>query len=57
VETVTAPAVNGVSPQTRYSYTLTNGEYRVTGISQCQTAGSCVGTADEVKTANNRDSH
>ncbi|HEX8308970.1 MAG TPA: hypothetical protein VF645_11205, partial [Allosphingosinicella sp.] len=51
VETVTAPAVNGVSPQTRYSYTRTNGEYRVTGVSQCQTASSCVGTADEVKTA------
>jgi RHS repeat-associated protein len=48
---VTAPAVNGVSPQTRYSYTLTNGEYRVTGVSQCQTGSSCVGTADEAKTA------
>jgi RHS repeat-associated protein len=51
VLTVTAPAVNGVRPQTRYSYTLTNGEYRVTGVSQCQTVSSCVGTADEAKTA------
>ncbi|HEX9947116.1 MAG TPA: hypothetical protein VGA98_06205, partial [Allosphingosinicella sp.] len=51
VLTVTAPAVGGVRPQTRYSYTLTNGEYRVTGVSECQTTSSCVGTADEVKTA------
>jgi RHS repeat-associated protein len=51
VLTVTAPAVGGVRPQTRYSYTLTNGEYRVTGVSQCQTGSSCAGTADEVKTA------
>jgi len=49
VLTVTGPAVNGVRPQTRYSYTLTNGEYRLTGISQCQTGSSCAGTADEAK--------
>lgn len=51
VLTVTAPAVGGVRPQRRYTYTLTNGEYRVTGVSQCQTTSSCIGTADEVKTA------
>ncbi|MGA9581608.1 MAG: RHS repeat-associated core domain-containing protein, partial [Allosphingosinicella sp.] len=53
VLTVTAPAPTSgaVRPQTRYSYTLTNGEYKLTGMSQCQTASSCVGTADEVKTA------
>jgi RHS repeat-associated protein len=51
VLTVTAPAPTpgAVRPQTRYSYTLTNGEYKLTGISQCQTASSCTGTADEVK--------
>jgi RHS repeat-associated protein len=49
VLTVTAPAVNGVRPQTRYSYTLTNGEHKLTAVSQCQTASSCAGTADEVK--------
>ena len=42
--------VRWVSPQTRYTYTLANGEYRVTGVSQCQTTSSCSGTADEVKT-------
>jgi RHS repeat-associated protein len=50
VLTVTAPAApNGVRPQTRYSYTLVNGEYRLTGTSACQTQASCTGTADEVK--------
>ncbi|HEX2762959.1 MAG TPA: RHS repeat-associated core domain-containing protein [Allosphingosinicella sp.] len=34
----------------RYSYTLTNGEYRLTGVSACQTNSSCTGGADEVKT-------
>jgi RHS repeat-associated protein len=51
VKRVTQPAgKNGVQPQTRYSYTLTNGEYRLTGISACQTQVSCENTADEVKT-------
>jgi RHS repeat-associated protein len=51
VLTVTAPAPTpgAVRPQTRYSYTLTNGEYKLTAVSQCQTASSCAGTADEVK--------
>ena len=51
VLTVTAPAVGGVRPQVRYSYTLTNGEYRLTGTSTCQTGSSCAGTADEVVAA------
>ncbi|HYW15956.1 MAG TPA: hypothetical protein VE891_07360, partial [Allosphingosinicella sp.] len=51
VLTVTAPAVGGVRPQARYSYTLTNGEYRLTGTSTCQTGSSCTGTADEVVSA------
>jgi RHS repeat-associated protein len=51
VLTVTAPAVGGVRPQTRYSYTLTNGEYKLTGTSTCQTGSSCAGTADEVVAA------
>jgi hypothetical protein len=46
VLTVTAPAVGGVRPQTRYSYTLTNGEYKLTGTSTCQTGSSCTGAAD-----------
>ncbi|HEY0629052.1 MAG TPA: hypothetical protein VGD23_06960, partial [Sphingomicrobium sp.] len=48
-----APAVGAVRPQTRYSYTLVNGEYLPTGISSCATgtAPSCVGTADEVKSS------
>jgi RHS repeat-associated protein len=48
--TAPAPAPGAVRPQTRYSYTLTNGEYQLTGVSQCGTAASCTGTADEVKT-------
>lgn len=50
--TVTAPAatVGGVRPQTRYSYTLINGIYELTGISACQTGTSCDGTANESKT-------
>jgi RHS repeat-associated protein len=52
VATVTRPAApNGVRPQTRYSYTLTNGIYLLTGISECQTTSSCAGGADEVKTS------
>ncbi|HEX8514349.1 MAG TPA: hypothetical protein VF688_14735, partial [Allosphingosinicella sp.] len=53
VLTVTGPAPTpgAVRPQTRYSYTLVDGEYQLTGISQCRTASACAGTADEVKTA------
>jgi RHS repeat-associated protein len=40
-----------VRPETRYSYTLANGAYQLTGSSTCQTAASCAGTADEVKTS------
>ncbi|HYE27783.1 MAG TPA: RHS repeat-associated core domain-containing protein [Allosphingosinicella sp.] len=52
VLTVTGPAPTpgAVRPQTRYAYTLANGEYRLTGTSQCQTTGACAGGADEVKT-------
>ncbi len=46
-----APTPGAVRPQTRYSYTLTDGEYQLTGISQCRTASACAGTADEVKSA------
>jgi RHS repeat-associated protein len=53
VLTVTGPAPGGSGdrPQTRYSYTLTNGEYRLTGVSACAagTAPSCVGTAGETR--------
>ncbi|HEX6377211.1 MAG TPA: RHS repeat-associated core domain-containing protein [Allosphingosinicella sp.] len=47
--TLPAPTSGAVRPQTRYSYTLTNGEYQLTGISACQTGSSCAGGADEVK--------
>ncbi|HEX8480314.1 MAG TPA: RHS repeat domain-containing protein, partial [Allosphingosinicella sp.] len=49
--TAPAPASGAARPQTRYGYTLTNGEYRLTSVSQCQTGASCAGTADEVKSA------
>ncbi|CUS44669.1 MAG: RHS repeat-associated core domain-containing protein [Pseudomonadota bacterium] len=48
--TLPAPSAGALRPQTRYSYTLMNSEYQLTGISACQTAGSCTGTADEVVT-------
>ena len=51
VATVTGPAPStGVTPpQTRYSYTSLNGEYRLTSISVCAsgTAPACVGTSAE----------
>ncbi|HEX8064046.1 MAG TPA: hypothetical protein VF535_12635, partial [Allosphingosinicella sp.] len=50
VLTVTSPAVGGVRPQTRYSYTLVNGEYQLTGTSQCRTTSACAGGSDEVVT-------
>ena len=40
-----------VRPQTRYSYTLLNGEYLLTGISACRTEENCAGRFDEVKTS------
>ncbi|MBO9712640.1 RHS repeat-associated core domain-containing protein [Sphingomonas sp.] len=47
-----APSGSGTRPETRYSYTLTNGEYLVTGVSACRTSAApgCVGTSDETKT-------
>ncbi|HEX8064070.1 MAG TPA: hypothetical protein VF535_12755, partial [Allosphingosinicella sp.] len=52
VLTVTAPAPTSgaVRPQVRYSYTLTNGEYQLTGTSQCRTTSACAGGSDEVVT-------
>jgi RHS repeat-associated protein len=46
-----APAVGGVRPQLRYSYTQipAGGPYMLTGLSQCQTLASCTGAADESK--------
>lgn len=52
VLTVTAPAdASGKRAQTRNSYVLVNGVYKLTGQSVCNTAESCVGTADETKTS------
>ncbi len=54
VLTVTAPAPSGSGdrPETRYAYTLSGGEYRLTGVSTCASgvAPGCVGTADESRT-------
>jgi RHS repeat-associated protein len=65
VTSVTLPAgANGVRPQTRYGYTALaayyrNGSgavvagtpiYRQTSISECMTASSCAGSADEAST-------
>jgi RHS repeat-associated protein len=47
--TAPAPSPGAVRPQTRYTYTLLNGEYRLTGTSACRTQASCTGGADEVK--------
>jgi len=58
VASVTLPAAsNGIRPQTRYTYTLTNGVYLLTATSACQTTASCSGTADEVKTTMGYDTH
>jgi RHS repeat-associated protein len=59
------PSVSTVRPQTRYSYTSVNANYRdgtgavisgpafyrISSVSQCLTTASCSGTADEVRTA------
>ena len=62
---VTRPAVNGVSPQTRYAYSPVSRRIRnsngtmgadtgglpvLTEISECRTLASCIGTADEIRT-------
>jgi RHS repeat-associated protein len=46
-----APTSGATRPETRFSYTLADGIYQLTGVSACQTgsAPSCVGTSDEVK--------
>lgn len=62
--TAPAPALNGIRPQTRYSYAQlpaysknASGQlvqsgvvWRQTGVSTCVTQATCVGTADEVRT-------
>jgi RHS repeat-associated protein len=49
--TAPAPTTGATRPQTRYDYTLTNGEYRLTSISACQAgaAPACIDTADEYR--------
>ncbi|MBU3077678.1 RHS repeat domain-containing protein [Sphingomonas quercus] len=49
IQSMTRPAVNGVSPQTRYGYFSIGGVSLLTDISSCQKSASCAGTADEVK--------
>lgn len=53
--TLPAPTTGAVRPQTRYSYTQVTGAsgdlvQMLTGVSACQTAASCTGTADETRT-------
>jgi YD repeat-containing protein len=50
--TAPAPGAGATRPQTRYAYTLLNGEYRLTAVSACAsgTAPGCVGTASESRT-------
>ena len=52
VTAATGPSADGSSPrpEVRSSYTLANGEYRLTGTSMCQTGASCASAADEVRT-------
>ncbi len=65
VLTITGPAVGGVRPQTRYTYTSlyawyknSSGSivqaatpvYKLTQISQCTTSSSCTNAAEEVRT-------
>ncbi|MGQ0558860.1 MAG: RHS repeat domain-containing protein [Sphingosinicella sp.] len=54
-----APTTGATRPQSRLSYTLTNGEYRLTAISACSagTSPGCVGTADEARTVIGYDVH
>lgn len=54
---VTLPTVGAVQPQTRYSYSVSNGVYLLTGTSECQTTSSCTGTSDEVKKSFSYDSN
>jgi RHS repeat-associated protein len=57
VLTVTGPAPggSGTRPQVRYGWTLTSGEYQLTGISTCAIGSTasptCVGTSDETRLA------
>jgi RHS repeat-associated protein len=53
--TATSPAVGGISPQTRVTYTqvtAVSGQpvYLPTNVSACQTGSSCNGTSDETET-------
>lgn len=48
--TLPAPTAGAVRPQTRFTYTLLNGEYQLTAVSRCQTLASCANAADEAKT-------
>lgn len=49
---ITKPAATSGAPrpETRYSYSLVNGTYRITSVSACRSTSSCAGTADEEKT-------
>jgi YD repeat-containing protein len=49
--TAPAPAPGAVRPQTRLGYSAINGVTVLATTSQCITAASCAGTADEVKTS------
>lgn len=55
--TLPAPSAGALRPQTRYSYTLVNNVYQLTGTSACQTTSSCAGTADEVVSTRSYDAN
>ena len=59
VATVTSPAPSSgaARPESRYTYSFVEGGYRLTGVSACRTGASCVGTADEVRSALVHDSY
>jgi len=52
-----APSSGATRTQTRYGYTLINGEYQLTSVSACQSSSSCTGGADEAKTTLGYDSN
>ena len=49
--TYQAPTTGAVAPQKRFTYSVgADGVSQAVAVSECQTASSCAGTADEVKT-------
>jgi YD repeat-containing protein len=49
ITSVKQPAVGGIHPEMRYSYTVQGGVSLLTSVSACRTTASCSNGADEVK--------